>query len=71
VSTQDSEGDPPVFSLNTTTALASALALFVLVSTNTLRPSSPATANAVAKNMTASIPLARYRFFFKVLFSFV
>ena len=69
MSTKDSEGVPSVSSLNTTTSLP--LALFVLVSTNTLRPSSPATANAVARNTAASIPPARHRLIFKVLFSFI
>jgi hypothetical protein len=69
MSTKDSEGAPAVSSLNTTTSLP--LALFVLVSTNILRPSSPATASAVARNMAASNPPARDRLIFKVPFSFI
>jgi hypothetical protein len=68
VSTKDSEGVPSVSSSNTTTALP--LALFVLVSTNTLRPSPPATAHEVTRNIAASKPPARLRLIFKVLFSF-
>src|ERR1019366_4956049 len=69
MSTMDSEGVPHLFSLNTTTLFP--LGLFELVRTNTSRPSSSATANAVARNNIASMPPARHRLIFKVLSSFV